>query len=441
MVEHPKGSWRDRFHSILKSPEEAVRGVHSTQRIFIETNCAEPLSLIGALMDQRSRLEKVEVVQGFYRDRLCPYAHPGMDDHFRITTFHVGPAVKYALGAGFCDYIPVHLSEIPRLCQPNGPLPIDVAMIQLSSPDADGYCSFSIATSFTKPIVENARVILAEINDRMPYVFGDTKIHISRLTAAVEVSRPLIELPSAQINDDAKTIAEQVAKLIPNGATLQIGIGSVPDAVLSLLRNHHDLGIHSGQIGDTAAEMIEAGVISNRFKPFDTGVSVSSMALGTNDGIYRFIHRNPAVAICPVSYTHDPCRIGKIDNFITLLSAVEIDLTGQVNAEMVRGRQISGVGGSQNFIQGASRSSGGKSILALTSTAGKGKFSRIVAALGSGTAVTTPRSDIHYVITEFGTADLRGRTLGQRARSLVEIAHPKFRDQLRDTIKEVKTAY
>ena len=441
MIEYPNTSWRDAFGAILESPEVAVRRVQSGHRIFIETNCAEPLSLIGALVDQRNRLENVEVVQGFYRDRVCPYAQPGMEAHFRITAFHVGPSVKHALEAGFCDYIPVHLSEIPRLCEPDGPLPIDVAIVQLSPPDADGFCSFGIATNFTKSIVENAIIILAEINDRMPYVFGDTKIHISRLTAAVEVSRPLIELPSAPITDEAKTIAEQVAKLIPNGATLQVGIGSVPDTVLSLLRDHQDLGIHSGQIGDTVARMVEAGVITNACKPFDKGIAVSSMAMGTNDGVYRFIHRNPAVAICPVSYTHDPCRIGKIDNFITLLSAVEIDLKGQVNAEMVGGKQISGVGGSQDFVRGASRSLGGKSIVALTSTAGKGKFSRIVAALGTGTSVTTPHSDLHYVITEFGTADLRGRTLGQRARALVEITHPKFRDQLRDTIREMKPGY
>ncbi|MBW2147191.1 MAG: acetyl-CoA hydrolase/transferase family protein [Deltaproteobacteria bacterium] len=438
MPEQPHGSWRDHYRSILADPQEAVRHVQSGQRIFMETNCAEPLSLIEAMMARRGKLEQVEIVQGFYRDKVCPYAQPGMEAHFRITAFHVGPAVMPALRAGFCDYIPVHLSEIPRLCEPSGPLPIDVALVQLSPPDDEGYCSFGIAVNFTKPIVENARCIVAEINDCMPYVFGDTTIHVSRLAAAVEVSRPLVELPPANINDEAKAIAEQIAPLIPHGATLQIGIGSVPDAVLALLRDHHDLGIHSGQIGDTVVEMIQAGVITNARKSFDKGVTVSCMAMGTNDGVYRFIHRNTAVAFHPVAYTHDPCIVGRIDNFITLASAVEIDLTGQVNAEMVRGEQISGLGGSQDYLRASSRSSGGKAILAMTSTAGRGKFSRIVPSLPHGVSVSSPRGDVHYVVTEYGIANLRGRTLGQRARALVEIAHPRFRDELRGAIMEMK---
>jgi 4-hydroxybutyrate CoA-transferase len=350
----------------------------------------------------------------------------------------VGPAVIPAVKAGFCDYIPVHLSEIPRLCERGGPLPIDTAIVQLSPPDDKGYCSYGITVNFTKPIVEKASKVIAEINDQMPYVYGDTLIHVSKLSAAVQVSRPLVELSPVRLDDKALAIAEQVANLIPDGATVQIGIGSIPSAVLSLLKNHKNLGIHSGQIGDNVVEMMESGIISNRLKPFDKGITVAAMAMGTNEGIYKFVHRNKAVSFFPVSYTHDPCIIGQIDNFITLGSAIEIDFSGQVNAEMIRGRQISGLGGSQDYARGASFSSGGKTILAMSSTAGNGKYSRIVSNLSPGSAVTSARGDAHFVVTEQGTVDLRGKSIGQRARGLIEVAHPNFRDELKDALKDMK---
>jgi 4-hydroxybutyrate CoA-transferase len=422
--------WKSHYDRIKVTPDEAVAVITSGKRIFIETNCSEPLSLIEALTRTADRLEEVEIVQGFYRGASCPYAQPGMDRHFRITSFHASEAIGDALKEGWADYLPVHLYDIPRLCS-EGPLPIDVALVQLSPPDEGGYCSFGITVNFAKPIAESAGTLIAEINDRMPTTRGETQIHVSKLKYAVEASRPLIELKKARIDPVSEQIASYAAELIPDGAALQVGIGAIPDAILSSLKDKKDLGIHTGTISDTMAELLSRGVITNARKEIDRGKAVTAMAMGTNKGIYRFVHDNPQVEFFPVSYTHDPFVIGRLERFVTLNSALQVDLHGQVNADTIRGRPVSGVGGAQNFIWGAWRSKGGKSIVALPSTAAAGKVSRIVSHLQAGTGVTTPRTDIHYVVTEFGVADLMGKTLSQRAKALTAIAHPDFREELK----------
>lgn len=411
------------------SPEEAVSRIQSGQRIFMETNCSEPLSLIEALVATKDRFEHVEIVQGFYRDRSCPYAQRGMDKHFSIRSFHASAAIGGALKEGWADYIPVHLYDIPRLCM-EGPLPIDAALVQLSPPDENGLCSFGITVNFVKPIAEGAKAIIAEINDQMPRTFGDTLVHVSRLHAVVENSHPLIELTKREVDRVSAKIASYVVDLIPDGATLQVGIGEIPDAVLQFLECKKNLGFHSGTISDAMVKLIEQGVVTNGSKAINHGKSVTSMAMGTNGGVYRFVGQNPDVEFYPVSYTHDVCVIGKIDQFVTINSAIQVDLYGQVNTESIGGRLVSGIGGSQNFTLGASRSKGGKSIVALPSTASGGKVSRIVSRLDPYTSVTTPRADIHYVVTEFGIADLRWKTLSQRAKELTAIAHPDFREEL-----------
>jgi 4-hydroxybutyrate CoA-transferase len=426
--------WEAHYRQIRVTPDEAVRRVRSGQRLFVETNCSEPLSLIEALVRAKDRLRQVEIVQGFYRDRTCPYAQPGMENHFSIKSLHASQAIAGALEQGWAEYIPVHLSDIPRLCT-EGPLPVDVALIQLSPPDENGFCSFGITVNFIKPIAENAKIILAEINDQMPKTSGDTLIHISQLHAAVEHSHPLIELRQKARDPISEKIASYVADLIPNGATLQVGIGEIPDAVLHFLEGKKELGLHTGTLSDAMVELIRQGVVTNGLKTLNRGKSVTSMAMGTNSGVYRFVGQNPEVEFYPVSYTHDVCVIGRIDRFITVNSAIQVDLFGQVNAESIGGRVVSGVGGSQNFTIGASRSKGGKSIVALPSTAASGKVSRIVPRLDPDACATTPRADIHYVVTEYGVADLRWKSLSQRAKELAAIAHPDFRETLRRSSK------
>jgi 4-hydroxybutyrate CoA-transferase len=425
--------WERRYREIKMTADEAISFISSGQRIFMETNCSEPFSLIESLVKARDRLEDVEIVQGFYRDRQCPYAQAGMEKHFKITSFHASGAISDALKEGWADYIPVHLYDIPGLCI-EGPLPIDVALIQLSPPDEDGYSSFGITVNFVKPIVEHAKVVIAEINDQMPKTSGDSLIHVSRLDCVVENSHPLIELKNPQIDTVSEKIAAYLVDLIPDGATLQLGIGGIPNAVLHFLRDKKDLGIHSGTISDAVAELLKIGVINNERKKIDRGKTITAMAMGTAEGIYKFVHENKNVEFYPVSYTHDPCVIGKLDDFITINSAIQVDLFGQVNAETIKGRPVSGVGGSQNFTWGASRSKGGKAIVAFPATAARGKVSRIVPIIESGTAVTTPRADTHYIVTEYGVADLRGKTLSQRAKALIDIAHPDFRKELKKSL-------
>jgi len=426
--------WKSHYEQIKVTPDEAVSAITSGKRVFMETNCSEPLSLINALMRAKDRLEDIEMVQGFYRDKSCPYAQHGMNKHFRITSFHASEAIGKALKEGWADYIPVHLYDIPRLCT-EGPLPIDVAVVQLSPPDDEGYCSFGITVNFTKPIAESAKILIAEINDQMPRTRGDTLIHITKVKFAVEHSHPLIELKKTEIDKVSEEIASHAVDLIPDGATLQVGIGAIPNAILHFLKDRKDLGIHTGTISDTMAELLARGVITNGRKEIDRGKAVTTMAMGTNQGVYRFVHGNPQVEFYPVSYTHDPFIVGKLERFVTINSAIQVDLHGQVNADTIKGRPVSGVGGAQNFIWGAWRSKGGKSIVALPSTAAGGKISRIVPRLEAGAGVTTPRTDIHYVITEFGVADLMGKTLSQRAKALIALAHPDFRQELKASLE------
>ena len=424
-------SWEEIYKERLCSAEEAVsNAVRSRQRIFLEVNCSEPFLLIHALTQAKDRLEGVEIVQGFYRAPVCNYAEPEMEKAFKIFSFQLSEPLLTAFKEERVDYIPASLLEIPRVCI-GGPLPIDVAFIQLSSPDERGYCSFGITVNFTKPIAESARVIVAEINDQMPRTLGNTLIHVSRLNYIVEASHPLVELEPSEMNEISIKIGQYVSELIPDGATLQQGIGKIPDAVLRCLTDKKDLGVHSGTITDGIVDLIVKGVVTNRLKTINTGKTVATMAMGTHRKLYRFIHDNPLFHFDTVHYTNNVQIISQIKDFISINSAIQIDLTGQVNAETTNGVQVSGIGGSKDFNIGASYSPGGKSIIALSSTAQSGKVSRIVPKLPEREAVTISRGDIHYVVTEYGIADLRGKSLRQRAAALIAVAHPDFRDELK----------
>ncbi len=422
--------WKDIYESKKTSAQDALRAVRSGHTVYLGSACGEPQTLIEALVADYKRLESVRIICSM-SPRDAKYLRLDLKGHFNLLAIQLGGSMVEAVRAGYADYLPCNVSQVPQLVGA-GPLVPDVALIQLSPPDAYGYCSFGVSVDYTKTAAEHAGVVIAEINDQMPRTLGDCMIHVSQLTRVVESSRPVAELPEQPPADAVSlAIGSLIADLIPDGATFQIGLGSIPSAVLAALSTKRDLGIHSGMISDAVIPLIENGVVTNAAKPVNTGKSVAMMLLGTSK-LYRFAHANPDVELHPATYTHNLDIIRQIPDFIAINSALQVDLTGQVNAETIGGLQISGVGGQMDFVRGAALSPGGKAIIALPSTAAKGKVSRIVRRLDEGAAITTARADVHYVITEYGVADLRGKGLRERARCLAAIAHPAFRAALLD---------
>lgn len=424
-------TWRDEYKQKLVSPAGAVRAVQSGQRVLLGSCCSEPQTIVEALVADKDRLEQVELITTIMGSKAA-YAAPEMEGHFRVVSFRPDASVREATRAGRIDYLPCLLSETPRLFT-EGYLPVDVALVQISPPDDRGYSSFGTSIEYTKPAAEKARVIVAEVNQQMPRTLGDTFIHVSRLSYIVESDRPLLQVPPVPIGPAERAIGELVSSLIADGATLQVGVGAIPDAVLAALSNRHDLGVHSGMLSEGMVELAESGVINGRRKALNPGVMVAAVLIGT-DRLYRFVHDNPQVELYPASYTHDILTLSQMENLVAINSALQIDLWGQVNAEVVGGVQIGSVGGQVDFVRGASRAPGGKSIIALLSTAGNGKYSRIVPRLEPGAPVTTSRNEVQCVVTEYGIADLRGKTLSQRARALAAIAHPDFRSELQKAV-------
>jgi acyl-CoA hydrolase/GNAT superfamily N-acetyltransferase len=358
----------------------------------------------------------------------APYVRPGMEARFRHTAFFIGANVRSAVHEGRADFMPVFLSEIPdlissRRCQ------IDVALIQVSPPDAHGYVSLGVAVDIVRAAVDTAGLVIAEVNPRMPRTLGDSFVHMDRIARFVPVDDPLPELTPEPPDDVSAAIGAHVAGLVPDGATLQTGIGRIPDAVLAALSNRRDLGIHTEMLSDGVMTLIEAGVINGRRKVLLPGKAVTSFIMGSRR-LYEWAHDNPAVEMRPSSFTNDPFMIARNDHMISINAALAVDLTGQVAADTLMGRFFSGIGGQVDFIRGAARSRGGKSIIALPSTAKDGAVSRIQAAFEEGAGVVTSRGDVQYVVTEYGVADLWGKNIRQRALSLIEIAHPSFRAEL-----------
>jgi 4-hydroxybutyrate CoA-transferase len=364
------------------------------------------------------------------------FARPGMERSFRYNGFFLGAPTRKAVQENRGSYTPCFFSEVPRLFK-SGILPVDVMLMQVTPPDEDGFCSYGLSVDYTQAAAESAKIVIAQMNRYLPHT-GGSKIHLDALTWIVEHDSPLVEYVSVAGTEVEQRIGDYIASLVPDGATLQLGIGAIPAAALFSLRNKKDLGIHSEMISDEVTALIEAGVITNRKKTLNTGKFIVAFLMGTGK-LYDFVHNNPAVELHPVDYVNDPCIIGQHDNMVCINSAIQVDLSGQVNAETIGDFQFSGVGGQVDFVRGASRSVGGKAIIALPSTAARGKISRIVRELDAGSSVTTSRNDIHYVITEYGIADLRGKTLQQRAQALIAIAHPKFRASLRGRPAPVST--
>ncbi len=417
------------YRAKLTNAEAAVQCVQSGMRVYIQPGCAEPEALIEALMHRAPAVHDVEVVHMMTMGR-ADYVAPEMAPHFRHNAMFIGGNVREAVNEGRADYTPIKLGEIEELFT-SGAMPLDVALIQVSPPDAHGYCSFGIGVDATLTACKVAGRVIAQVNTHVPRTYGDSFIHMSRIDAFVEDSRPLCELPPAKISDTQRTIAQHVAGLIEDGACLQLGIGGIPDAVLPFLMDRRDLGIHTELISDSCIPLIEAGVINGERKKLRPRKIVLGFALGTRK-LFEFTDNNPIFEFHPSAYTNDPLLIARNDNMIAVNSALEIDLTGQVCADSIGTYFYSGIGGQVDFLTGASRAKHGKPIIAMPATAKGGKLSRIKPMLTPGAGVVTSRGLVHYVVTEFGVAYLHGKTIRERAKALVDIAHPDFRAELHD---------
>ncbi|MQL53427.1 4-hydroxybutyrate CoA-transferase [Desulfofundulus thermobenzoicus] len=420
-------NWQKIYHDRLRTPEEAVKAIKSGDRVVIAHACGEAQVLSKAMVARANELQNVEIVHMVAMGK-AEYCLPEMAGHFRHNSLFVGATTRQAVNEGRADYTPCFFSEIPRLFK-KGYLPVDVAIVQVSPPDRFGFCSLGISVDYTKPAAECAGVVIAQVNKNMPRTMGDSFMHVSQFDSIVEYDEPLIELPKAKITEVEARIGEYVVQLVEDEATLQLGIGAIPDAVMLFLKGKKDLGIHTEMFSDGVVELYEDGVITCQAKTIHRGKMVATFLMGTKK-LYDFVNDNPIVEMFPVDYVNDPYIISQNKKMTAINSALQVDLLGQVCADTLGTKQYSGVGGQVDFVRGAARSDGGKSIIALPSTAGKGKFSRIVAELDKGAAVTTSRNEVHYVVTEYGIADLRGKTLRQRAKELISIAHPDFREKL-----------
>jgi acetyl-CoA hydrolase len=409
------------------SAADAVKAVRSGQRVYIGGGCGVPVVLAGELARRAPELRDVEIIH-ILTAGTSAWVTPEASSAFRVNSLFIGPNVRGAVREGRADFTPVFLSEIPRLFR-EGHLPIDVALIAVSPPDEHGYCSYGVEVGVTKPAVESARVVIAEINPRMPRVWGNSFIHISRIDYCVEVDYPLPEFRQGEPAPLYSRIGRHVADLIEDGATLQMGIGAIPNAVLDYLGDKRDLGVHSEMFSDGIIDLVQRGVITGARKTLLPGKLVAGFVLGT-ERVYRFIHNNPIIELRTTDFTNDPFTISRNDKMVAINAALQVDLTGQVCADSIGTKFYSGVGGQADFIRGAARSKGGKPIIALPSTALGGTVSRIVSTLEPGAGVTTSRNDVHYIVTEYGVAYLYGKTVRQRAEALIAVAHPDFRAEL-----------
>jgi acetyl-CoA hydrolase len=405
---------------------EATATVRSGQRVYVQGGCAVPRALIDALVARYEELSGVEIVH-MHTEGDAPYARPEMAGHFRHNALFVGRNLREAVNQGRADFTPVFLSDVPGLFETT--LPLDVALIQVSPPDNAGYCSLGISVDCAKPASLAAKTVIAQVNRRMPRTLGDGFLHVSQLDFLVEEDAELTEVVCPPPDEVASRIGEYVVSLIEDGSTLQTGIGTIPNAVVASLSGHQHLGVHTEMFSDGLLDLIESGVVDSSAKSYHEGKVVSSFVMGSRR-LYDFVDDNPLIEMHPVTFTNDPFVIARNDRMVSINSAIEVDLTGQVCADSIGHMLYSGIGGQLDFIRGAARSRGGKAIIALPSTAKGGDVSRIVAELRPGAGVVTTRGDVHQVITEYGVADLHGRTLRDRAKGLIEIAHPRFREEL-----------
>jgi len=419
--------WQGRFPGKVMGAAEAVRLIKPGRRILIGSGAAEPNLLVEALVRDGEHLADNDIVH-LLTLGPAPYVQPGLERRFRHTAFFIGPNVREAVQAGRADFMPVFLSEIPGLISSRR-VRIDVAVIMVSPPDRHGYVSLGVSVDVVRAAVESADLVIAAVNPNMPRTFGNSFVHVSALHALVPVDQPLHELAAEASDEVSGAIGRHVATLIPNGATLQTGIGRIPHAVLEALHGHTDLGVHTEMLSDSVIGLCESGVINGKRKTLLPGKLVTSFVMGTRR-LYDWVNENPSVELHPSDFTNDPVQIAKNDAMISINSALAVDLTGQVASDTLSGRFFSGIGGQVDFVRGAARSRGGKPIIALPSTAKKGAVSRIKSVLEEGAGVVTSRGDVHYVVTEYGIAELWGKSVRERATALIDIAHPDFRSEL-----------
>jgi 4-hydroxybutyrate CoA-transferase len=430
-------SWQDIYNSKITTADDAVRRIKSGDRVFLTGNCSVPQELLAALVRRAPDIYDVEICQALTIGEKTPYTTPEMERHLRVNTMFISHQTRKAVNEGRADFTPVLLSEFTLLFK-NRHLPLDVALVHLSPPDEHGFCSYGVEVGLTKAPAESARVIIAEVNQRMPRTLGDAFIHVSRIDHVVPVDYPLAEakMTSEGESELATRIASHIAELIPDGATMQMGIGAVPDAVLGFLYDKRDLGIHTELFSDGVIDLIDAGVITNARKTLHPGKIVAGFIIGTQR-LYRFVDDNPIIELHRTEYVNDPFVIAQNYRQVAINSAIEIDLTGQVCADSIGTYLYSGVGGQLDFMYGASRSEGGVPIIALPSTAKGDELSRIVPTLKTGAGVVTTRNHVHYIVTEFGVAKLYGKTIRERAQALIGISHPKFREELTRAAREL----
>ena len=422
-------SWKEDYRSRCRTAAEALEVVRSGARVWIQSGVGTPSTLVNALVARANDLHDVEVVHMMTLGS-ADYTRPEYEGRFRHRGLFLGANTREAVAAGRADYTPIFLSEIEGLFT-SGQLPLDVVLMQVSPPDEHGFVSLGTTVDCTLTASRCASTIIAEVNDQMPRTHGDTFIHVSHISAVVETSRPLLELHTEPFTDIHLRVARNVASLIPDGATLQTGIGGIPEAVLTCLDDKRDLGIHTEMFSDSVIDLMESGIINGDRKSLHRGKAVAAFVLGTKR-LFDFLHDNPSFEFRPICYTNDPFVVAQNDRMVAINSALQIDLTGQVCADSLGTRPYSGFGGQVDFIRGAARSKGGVPIIALLSTARSGTLSRIVPVLEPGSGVVTSRADVHYVVTEHGIAYLHGKTLRERAEALIAIADPRFQPELED---------
>jgi acyl-CoA hydrolase/GNAT superfamily N-acetyltransferase len=431
-------SWQERYKHKLTSAQEALKQVRSGSRVFVGSACGEPTLLLTALRERGEELADTEIIN-ILTMGVAPYVEPELASNLRYSSLFLSGTTRQAVSEGRADYTPVFLSDVPALFK-SGQIPIDTALIEISPPDEHGFCSYGISVDITKSATESAKIVIAEVNANMPRVLGDSFINVENIDILVESNLPILEPKAPATDETVSRVGEYVAELIGDGATIQCGIGTVSEALLPCIKDRRDLGVHTELFSEGLIDLIEAGVVTGNRKTLHRGKVVASFCMGTRR-LYDFVDNNPLFEFHPSEYTNDPFIISQNDNMISINAALEVDLTGQVCADSLGYTFYSGIGGHADFIRGAARSKGGKPIIVLPSTTRDGSKSRIVPHLSTGAGVVTTRGDVHYVVTEYGIAYLHGKSIRDRAMALINIAHPKFREELLAVAKERHYVY
>lgn len=426
--------WTKLYNIPEVTVEEAVAHIKDNDLVVVSHAAGVPQLCVDALIKNHSAYHNVRVFHMLTLGKgICDA--PEAAGHLQHITNFIGGNMRQAMKEKRVDFFPGYFSEVPSLMEPGKLLDPDVALIQVSYPNEEGYCSYGVSCDYTKPAAEHAKIVIAEMNRQMPFVGGDNLIHISKISYIVKADYPLHTIAPTEIKEVEEAIGRHCAQLVHDGDTLQLGIGAIPDAVLLFLKDKKDLGIHSEMVSDGVLELVKAGVINGKRKKINPEKIVATFLMGTQ-ALYDFANKNDAVEMYPVDYVNDPWVIAQNDNVVSINSCVEVDLMGQVVSESIGLRQISGPGGQVDFVRGAARSKGGRSIIAMPSTASRGTTSRIVPLVAEGAAVTTSRNDVDYIVTEYGIAKLKGKTLRERAEALIAIAHPMFREELQRAYAE-----